>query len=369
MFGSEILDIILGLSFLYVLLSLLATTVNELLMALLDARGKTLRLALEVMLDDYEGLSGTWWLTSLDRLFSFKRQRRRLRQGFRFMLRKTAPGAEPPEAPPPGLSNALLGHPHLKRLRKPGSTRCPSYLSAGTFARALTDLLASRGFGDTSAEKVREYLHAVRDAPDTPDRPCDDTIRILLGLLDEAGDSLPAFREAVARWYDDVMARASGWYKRKTQIAIFLIGLASAVLLNADTVRMAQTLANDPQARAQVVEMALAYADARRDEAPASGIDSLYTRLQTLVEAQIEPAGVVLGLGWDGRDRPAVQGAWYTDGAWWSWFGVKLAGWLLTAFAVSLGAPFWFDVLSKITRLRNAGHPGGETTAPSTPAG
>jgi hypothetical protein len=30
-------------------------------------------------------------------------------------------------------------------------------------------------------------------------------------------------------------------------------------------------------------------------------------------------------------------------------------GWFLTIVAVSLGAPFWFDVLNKIVKLRNAG--------------
>lgn len=358
MFGSEILDIILGLSFLYVLLSLLATTVNELVMALLDARGKTLRQAVEVMLDDYDGLSGAWWLTSLDRLISLRRLRRRLVRWYRRL--RGQPGEEAPPPPVAGLSTALFAHPHLHRLRRHGSTRCPSYISSATFARALTDLLARRGFGETPAARIREYLTATRDAPDGPDRPSDHTVHILLGLLDEVGDSLPAFREAVAGWYDDVMARASGWYKRKTQIAVFLIGLTSAVLLNADTVRMAKTLAHDPQARAQVVEMALAYADARPADADSADVARLYERVQALVDEQIAPAGVVLGLGWDGRDGP-------DEGAFWAWFSVKLAGWLLTAFAVSLGAPFWFDVLSKVIRLRSAGRPDASPAA--TPAG
>ena len=30
-------------------------------------------------------------------------------------------------------------------------------------------------------------------------------------------------------------------------------------------------------------------------------------------------------------------------------------GWLITAFAVSLGAPFWFDLLNKFMNIRSAG--------------
>jgi hypothetical protein len=30
-------------------------------------------------------------------------------------------------------------------------------------------------------------------------------------------------------------------------------------------------------------------------------------------------------------------------------------GWLITAFAVSLGAPFWFDLLNKFVNVRASG--------------
>ena len=32
-------------------------------------------------------------------------------------------------------------------------------------------------------------------------------------------------------------------------------------------------------------------------------------------------------------------------------------GWLITAFAVMFGAPFWFDLLGKIVSLRASGNP------------
>jgi hypothetical protein len=34
---------------------------------------------------------------------------------------------------------------------------------------------------------------------------------------------------------------------------------------------------------------------------------------------------------------------------------LMISGWLITALAISLGAPFWFDLLSKIIQLRAAG--------------
>jgi hypothetical protein len=39
----------------------------------------------------------------------------------------------------------------------------------------------------------------------------------------------------------------------------------------------------------------------------------------------------------------------------WLIMATKLLGLLLTAFAASLGAPFWFDVLNKFMSVRSAG--------------
>ena len=61
------------------------------------------------------------------------------------------------------------------------------------------------------------------------------------------------------------------------------------------------------------------------------------------------------------------RGDWYTDwphhegasfGAW-IWFLLKnrLGGWWITILVVSLGAPFWFDTLSRFMNVRNSGKP------------
>src|SRR4051812_46730290 len=49
--------------------------------------------------------------------------------------------------------------------------------------------------------------------------------------------------------------------------------------------------------------------------------------------------------------------------------GIALAvlGWLLTIAAISLGAPFWFDTLSRLSRLRSSGKP--ETPLPPPGSG
>jgi hypothetical protein len=56
--------------------------------------------------------------------------------------------------------------------------------------------------------------------------------------------------------------------------------------------------------------------------------------------------GYALPIGWNiSRDR---------DWGSWAGFGfLSLVGWFITASAVSLGAPFWFDMLNKIIVVRS----------------
>jgi hypothetical protein len=60
------------------------------------------------------------------------------------------------------------------------------------------------------------------------------------------------------------------------------------------------------------------------------------------------------------RDAPVLGGA-----AWWLWLGGKVPGLLITILAISLGAPFWFDVLQKFTNFRAAGQRPKSTETPA----
>jgi hypothetical protein len=48
-------------------------------------------------------------------------------------------------------------------------------------------------------------------------------------------------------------------------------------------------------------------------------------------------------------------------------FWAKLLGLLLTGIAISLGAPFWFDLLNKVVSIRSAGRSPAEK--PKSPEG
>ena len=58
-------------------------------------------------------------------------------------------------------------------------------------------------------------------------------------------------------------------------------------------------------------------------------------------------------MGWDGN-RYSWWHVWNThDWHTWGGLGLAIVGWLLTAIAMTLGAPFWFDLLNQFMVVRS----------------
>ena len=175
----------------------------------------------------------------------------------------------------------------------------------------------------------------------------------LLPLLEEARtdmtDGVAAvkkFNDQVEVWFDHAMDRVAGWYKRKTQWVLFGIGFAAAVALNVDTVGICHRLAKDPVLRQAMVEAAKQrVAQGEADRLKKSPEEAL-KELQSAQNDMRALGDMGLPIGWAGDP------VWIDGGAHWL---TKFAGLLLTALAVSLGAPFWFDILNKLVTVRAAG--------------
>jgi hypothetical protein len=171
----------------------------------------------------------------------------------------------------------------------------------------------------------------------------------LIAMLDAAGNDAAALKKSIEDWYNSAMDRVSGWYKYRTQWLLFWIGLALAVSLNANTVSIVQQLSKDSALRQSVV----AAAGAAKQAETVTGAADQIKAAQTQVDA-IDNLGIPLGWThtaalWDFDDKKP-------DGRLLQKLTLLL-GWLLTAFAVSLGAPFWFDLLNKIMVVRSTVKP------------
>jgi hypothetical protein len=275
-----------------------------------------------------------------------------------------------------GLTKWLGGLAHTQ-----GSKRGPSYLSARTFSAAFLDVLGR--LPSTSPPSRTEDPHA----PDPPTTPApahplegspagnsltgrlatainglgDDKVgQSLRALWDGADRDVDRFRGNVEHWYDDQMDRVSGWYRRRSQVVLFVIGLVLAAGLNVDTVAITRALAVDANLRQAVAAAASSFQSSRsmNESVPTCPQGTLSGCLQTLRSLE-------LPIGWASYSsylRVTAPSGGRTGGQNAGEALLKLLGLLITALAVSLGAPFWFGLLNRLTGIRAGGNPPPRST-------
>ena len=145
-----------------------------------------------------------------------------------------------------------------------------------------------------------------------------------------------------------------------------------AAVVNADTINIANTLARDGALRSSLVAAAEQRIRTPLPSTPAGGtpqqIDAEVTRNLQSANETLNALG--LPIGWtratpgNRDDRRRVPDT-FGD------FFLKLVGILVTAFAISQGAPFWFDLLNKFMVVRSTVKPSeksGEQPSKDRPA-
>jgi hypothetical protein len=305
MLGSEILDVAIGLIFVYILVSIICSAVREALEAWMKKRAVYLERGIRELLNDPQGS---------------------------------------------GLAADVFHHPLIFGLfpaqtyeaKKSSWNRgagLPSYIPSKSFALALLDIVA-RGTiqkplvaGETQPITIEGIRQNVDKLPNGQIK------RVVLTALDAAQGNLDKLQANLEAWYDSAMDRVSGLYKRSTHWILFAIGLFVAASMNVDTLEITHHLYRDESARAAVVAAAGKISPDVTEKVAKATISSLD-----------------LPIGWPEGKNPWVPPSWSPSAirdALWEHF----LGWLLTAFAATLGAPFWFDVLNKVMVIRSTVKP------------
>jgi hypothetical protein len=265
----------------------------------------------------------------------------------------------------------------------------PSYLASGAVALALMGTLLKRqGVGGPVAAGYAEVEAAINALPAGFAPNLKDALQA--GLLKANGD-IDALQKSIATWFDDSMDRLSGAYKRQMKWIAMLIGLLVAIAFNADSFNVATTLWNDPERRASTIAIATEAAkkppftssqpvtEKELNEAVTETekmLRSLPIGWACLAPAPATARAAVAGQAPAVDPAPAAAPAPPAAGAAPATAPVsvmapgaikkclkdlslpslaQILGWLLTAAALSLGAPFWFDTLNKFINLRGAG--------------
>jgi hypothetical protein len=189
----------------------------------------------------------------------------------------------------------------------------PSYIEPSQFADALMDVLT---IGQNLTSDIKQKITA---------NVADLQLRnFLIGLVDRTGGDPVKFHSGLAEWFENAMNRLSGTYKRKTQIWTFAIALIMAGFMNVSSIHIGRELWLRPMLARTI-----------SSNPNLKPIDA-FTQLETL--------GVPVG--WTPQRFSELR----------SLSGLELLlGWLVTAAATLFGAPFWFDALEKLGRVRGTG--------------
>jgi len=332
----ELLDTTIGLILIVMLLSMLASALQELIAAWFNRRGRRLEQAILQLLSGASPApvpqgsapETTPAVSPLAGLWRF------IASPFRTTL--------DPAVREHGLAGAVLTHGRLAGLFH--QRRLPAYVPGEPFADALIDVL--RRQASDAAPTAEGLAWAIAQLP------AGTTREALSSLLVAAAGDTTRFRSGVMAWYADTMDRVSGWYAREVRNILLAIGLILAAVLNVDALHLAARISADATLRASLVAAAQTVRPPAEPQQGATprGEDAAAEEAKRLM-AEIRALG--LPIGWSACNLRCTSGlppkSIIVAVLW------ALPGWLLTGLAVSMGAPFWFDLLQKLLRVRAAG--------------
>ena len=297
MFGSSILDTAIGMIFVFLIISLLCGIVQELIATILGWRAAFLKAGVTQLLADPN--------------FT-------------------------------GLAKQVYQHPLIASLAKPGQT--PSYIPSRTFTLALLDVMDPEGATKVAGANVQELVSKIADPA---------IKRIANALVSGTQATIEDLRKSVEDWFDDVMDRVSGWYKRRAQLVTLIVGVVVCIGFNVDAVAIFSTLWRDHTLReaivAQASSFASAHAPAAQGEAAGAGNDQPSV---TALEGELDK--LALPIGWDLSGKTATTEPKPSSQVAMIWTS-RIIGWLIAALATMMGSGFWFDLLNKLLNLRSAG--------------
>ena len=282
MFDHPIIDVGLGLVFFYVVLSLVASAIQEWIASLFALRSKNLRSGVENLIGDVH-------------------------------------------------AKKVYEHPLVRNLSK--ANKLPSYIAPETLSTVLLEVIAKETNGKPyvthTANDARALVGKI-----SQDHPLKD---ILVALVDDGEDAATALKDRLAGWFDEGMSRVAGWYIRQAKVMIFLIAGVVTLATNASSIHMAEEFWRNDALRTQIAAQA-------QVAAQTGDVSGLKARNLESLEA--------FPIGWSAAPSSGLD-----------WLKTLL-GWIITIAAVSLGAPFWFDLLGKVANLRGSG---GQAQARKTP--
>lgn len=357
-------DIAIGLLFIYLILSLLVSEIQEIIAGLLQLRARSLKQAIVILLggntlpkssasSNYRSVAKQKLQNLLTEIEQNEAELKKDEVSSNSQLKTEVITklnnlrTQASLASANLLTEDLYSHSLIRSLNQTTLGRLanskvfgPSYIPSETFATALIEVLQTDFKSLTKLNQLSFTTEEILKEINESGLP-DNLKRDLAALaLRAQTTNINHFKEEVAKWFDRSMERTSGVYKRDIKKWTILIGFLIALLANADTIHIVGRLSKE-SAISNVISQQVAerVRNCPDPNCIAREVDNDLTKLSL-------PIGWYLPL--EVNSNPIIM---FWDAI------VKAIGWLLTGLAISMGASFWFDVLNKFINVRYTGKP------------
>jgi hypothetical protein len=314
----------------YLVLSIFCTTLNEMFASWMSLRADTLKAALAQIIDDPQ-VKGLFY-----------------GHGLIDTAKVASSGGKTPPNDNAGENRAdVASVPH------------PSYIDSKSAAMALIDsVISAKNVAAGTVATAQQFQTALLALPPSNLRDA------LLSCEAQAQNDIVKLRDTIAAWFDSTMDRLQGDYKRYLQNITLVVAFVLVVIFNADTLHVATALWADPALSSMAAQAGV-------DMAKQTNTDSIGTATDSTCGKSPEDKNDTIGrdtnrlcqlnsdlrplpIGWEEGLGPLSKSGPFSE-AFLLWAGLKLMGFILSIIAISVGAPFWFDMLSKFVNLRGAG--------------
>ncbi|KAB8317771.1 hypothetical protein SD81_021200 [Tolypothrix campylonemoides VB511288] len=375
-----VFDIALGLVFIYLTLSLIASEIQELISTFLQWRAKHLKQSIELLMaggsetgsDELNKAVNLVQKLYTDPIINTLNQQSKdgIEKGFRDVTKniKQKVSEEKQSAPSyiPSETFAItlletLKIPQLIRHVKNPSTQTNLRMILSSYKELKTGIEDTNSPSYQKIESIygdikenQDFKNLVTSLPDhVPDKLIDslsviaDRTRIKINDIKEEAKQ---FQKEVETWFDRSMDRASGVYKRNAKGVAILIGISIAILTNTDTFHLLNRLSRDSAIRSAITQSASERVDFLNDSNARMEIQKLLGDASVPIgwqninqQLDLEPLNTSQG----NTANAVLRKIWKVI--------AMLCGWVISGLAIAMGAPFWFDILSKVVNVRNAG--------------
>ncbi|WP_413167180.1 hypothetical protein ACL6C3_10830 [Capilliphycus salinus ALCB114379] len=278
------------------------------------------------------------------------------------------------------MAEFLYTHPLIKSLKDYKVERGknfigPSYIPNNIFAIALIDNILEQSSVNSNIANLQseQFIEALNSSPIQQILPL-EVIKLFKVLsvraeLKQNGFSsyLEALEAEIMSWFSQAMDRTSGVYKRQVKRKTLFLGFLFAVVLNADTLNIATRLYKEPFLQVQLVQEINQFYQGQTSPSSDESVEPSEQQFSSGPTQDLSRLIVnfsSLPLGWsrenlneqfDLKQEFTPTTGELKAGEISFEIAQAILGWILTAIAISMGASFWFDLLKKIINVRNTG--------------